>query len=389
MGRVRHMSKKIGIVSAYFPPHMGGVEQFSASLAQELAFMGHHVVILTCNNEGSAPHEVVSPGIEVYRLPCRSLLGDRLPLLKHGRELDAMRREVQALDLDGMLINTRFYQTTPFALALSKSMGLRALVLDHGSSYVGFGVPGVDAVVHAYERWMTGRAKAFEPDFYGISAMSVEWLRHFGIEARGVIHNAIDVAEFDALASARDFRSELAVSAGSLLVAFTGRILAAKGIWKILDVARAVEEQGVQATFVLAGDGPDKQKAQQLAPRSVQFVGRIGREDVSALLHQADLFLFPSDTEGMPTSVLEASACGVSSIATNVGGIRELLPSDEYGIVLEKADVSVIAEHIVWYSEHKDELKQRGCRCRDLVEREFSWRSVAESVLNACAAACR
>ncbi len=383
------MSKKIGIVSAYFPPHMGGVEQFSASLAHELASMGHHAVVLTCNNEGFAPHEVVAPGIEVYRLPCRSLLGDRLPLLKYGRELDAMRRKIQALDLDGMLINTRFYQTTPFALSLSQSMGLRALVLDHGSSYVGFGILGVDAVVHAYERWMTNRAKAFDPDFYGISSMSVEWLRHFGIEARGVIHNAIDVAEFDALASARDFRSELAIPGDSLLVVFTGRILAAKGVWKILDVARAVEERGIQAAFVMAGDGPDKQKAQQLAPHSMRFVGRIGREDVSALLHQADLLLFPSDTEGMPTSVLEASACGVSSIATNVGGIRELLPSDDYGIVLDEADVSVMVEHIAWYSEHKDELKQRGRRCRDLVEHEFSWRSVAESVLDACAAACR
>lgn len=383
------MSKKIGIVSAYFPPHMGGVEQFSASLAHELASMGHQVVVLTCNNEGGAPHEVVSSGIEVYRLPCRSLLGDRLPLLKHGRELDAMRREVRALDLDGMLINTRFYQTTPFALALSKDMGLRALVLDHGSSYVGFGILGVDAVVHAYERWMTSRAKAFDPDFYGISTLSVEWLRHFGIEARGVIHNAIDVVEFDALSSARDFRLELDVSGDSLLVVFTGRILAAKGIWKILDVARAVEERGIQVEFVMAGDGPDKEKAQQLSPRNVRFVGRIGREDVSALLHQADLFLFPSDTEGMPTSVLEASACGVSSMATNVGGIRELLPSDEYGIVLDEANVSVMTEHIAWCSEHKDVLKQRGQRCRSLVESEFSWRSVAESVLDACATACR
>lgn len=380
------MSKKIGIVSAYFLPHLGGIEQFSDSLAQELVRMGHRVVVITCNYAGLADHEVLESGVEVFRLPGRSLLGDRLPLLRHGRPLARARERLLGLDLDGMLINTRFYQTTPFALKLARQMGLRPAVLDHGSSYVGFGIPGVDAGVHAYEHWMTMRAKRFAPDFYGISPKSVEWLRTFGIEARGVIRNAIDVDAFDALASSRGFRQELGMSEDALLVAFTGRILASKGVFKVLDVARAVREQGVDATFVLAGDGPDKDKAQEVAPSNARFVGRLGREDVSALLHQADVFLFPSDTEGMPTSVLEASASGVSSIATNVGGMRDLLPDDSYGIVLEEPDVEAMARHVVWAAAHKDELRLRGERCKDLVRREFSWEKTALATLAACIA---
>ena len=378
------MSKKIGIVSAYFLPHMGGVEQFSDSLAQELVRMGHRVSILTCNHAGLAEHEVLESGVEVYRLACRSVLGDRLPLLKHGRPLARERERLLGLGLDGMLVNTRFYQTTPFALDVARRMGIRPVVLDHGSSYVGFGIPGVDAVVHAYERWMTRRAKRFEPDFYGISSASVAWLRTFGIEARGVIRTAIDVEAFDALATSRDVRAELGIGDDVLLVAFTGRILAAKGIWKILDVARAVQSQGIDAVFVLAGEGADKDKAQEAAPSNVRFVGRLERGDVSALLHQANLFLFPSDTEGMPTSVLEASASGVSSIATNVGGMREVLPDDSYGIVLEEPDVQVMTQHVVWAAAHKDELRQRGARCKDLVRREFSWAKTAQATLDAC-----
>lgn len=381
------MSKKIGIVSAFFLPHMGGVEQFTASLARELVCMGHEAVVITCNDAGLDSHEMLEDGVEVYRLPCKALLDDRLPLLKPGRKLRALRNELVRNDFYGLLINTRFYQTTPFGLSLGREVGVRPVLLDHGSSYVGFGIPGVDAMVHAYERWMTWRAKRYAPDFYGISSMSVEWLRHFGIEAKGVIHNAIDVAEFDACASAHDFRAELGLRNDELLVAFTGRILAAKGVWKIMDVARAVDARGVRATFVLAGDGPDRQRAQESAPANVRFLGRLARADVSALLHQANLFMFPSDTEGMPTSVLEASASGLSSIATDVGGVRELLPSSDYGVVLDAPDVARMTEHVLWCSSHPQELRRQGARCKELVLREFSWRSTAQATLDACARA--
>ena len=378
------MSKKIGIVSAYYLPHLGGVEQFTDSLAHELVRMGHLVKIVTCGNTGHVERQSPCEGIEVFRLPGRSLLGDRFPMLRKGSELAGACDQIAQIPLDGMLINTRFYGTTPLALELGRRMGIRPFVLDHGSSYVGFGIPGVDSAVHAYERWMTRRAKAYDPDFYGISDRSVEWLRTFGIEAAGVIHNAIDVHEFDALASNRDFRAELGIAPNTLLAAFTGRMVVTKGIQKIADVARELEAQGANVAIVMAGDGPDKNKVQKAAPPNVKFVGRLAREDVSALLHQANLFLFPSDTEGLPTSLLEACASGISAISTNVGGVRELMPNDQYGIVLDSANVGQMVEHVLWCNEHRDVLAQRGAACRELVMREFSWTKTAQATLDAC-----
>lgn len=354
--------------------------------------MGNEAVVITSNHAGLSPHEVLPTGAEVYRLPCVPLLSGRLPMLRRGPQLVAMRRELLTRGLDGMLINTRLYQTTLFGLDLGRRMGIRPFVLDHGSSYVGFGVPGLDAVVQAYERWMTRRELRYAPDFYGISSMSVAWLRTFGIEAKGEIRNAIDVDEFEAIASARDFRSELGAELGApgrLLVAFTGRIVAAKGVWKILDVARAVAERGVEATFVLAGDGPEAGKVGAAAPDTVRLVGRLERADVSALMHQADLFIFPSDTEGLPTSVLEASAAGLSSLATNVGGMRDILPSEDYGLVLEEPDVARMADYVAWAAAHPDVLHERGARCRELVRRDFSWRVTALATLAAADAAAR
>jgi glycosyltransferase involved in cell wall biosynthesis len=66
--------------------------------------------------------------------------------------------------------------------------------------------------------------------------------------------------------------------------------------------------------------------------------------------------------------------------------MRDLLPDDSYGIVLEEPDVEAMARHVVWAAAHKDELRLRGERCKDLVRREFSWEKTALATLAACIA---
>lgn len=87
----------------------------------------------------------------------------------------------------------------------------RAVVLDHGSAYLSFNQPFLDYFVRRYEDWITDRVKTFEPDFYGISSKSVEWLQHFNIGAKGVISNSINASIYRSISSGRDFRSELGV----------------------------------------------------------------------------------------------------------------------------------------------------------------------------------
>jgi glycosyltransferase involved in cell wall biosynthesis len=379
------MAGRIGIVSAFALPHLGGIEQFTDNLARELVSRGHPVSVITCDFAGLGEYEMLPSGVEVFRLPCVTLAGDRFPLVRKDARFRRMDALLASEEYEGILVNTRFFSTTPYALDLGGRAGVRPFVLDHGSAYIGFGSPAIDWAVRLYEHGMTWRAKRREPDFYGVSQKSVEWLRHFGIEACGAINNAVDAAGFVAQASGRAFREELGLGPDAMVVAFTGRLLSSKGVWHVIDVARALHERGANVWFAVAGDGPELERLQAAAPPNVAFVGRLEKPDVAALLLQSDLFLFPSEyPEGMPSSVLEAAACGLSTIGTDVGGMREILPSDEYGVVYERFDAEDCVRRIEGMLEGREALKEAGERCRQRVERKFSWKRTADAVLAAC-----
>lgn len=109
----------------------------------------------------------------------------------------------------------------------------RAVVLDHGSAYLSFNQPFLDYFVRRYEDWITDRVKTFEPDFYGISSKSVEWLQHFNIGAKGVISNSINASIYRSISSGRDL-IRIRCPQSSLVVAFVGRFIPEKEFIQLL-----------------------------------------------------------------------------------------------------------------------------------------------------------
>ena len=379
------MAQTIAIFSAQYAPHLGGVERFTAGLGAALEACGVHAVVVSTAHEGAPEHETQPDGVEVFRLPAYQVLDGRLPLTIPGPRTDELLAQVAALEPSGVLVNTRFYEQSVVGCAFAYELGVHPVVLEHGSSYIGFGVPGVDTAVHAHEHLATRRVLAYRPVFYGVSEMARAWLSTFGIEGRGVIHNAVDAAAFRAGASERDFRAELGIPADALLVAFTGRLVYDKGADVVARAAQLVAERGCTAHFAIAGDGPEREQIEHEAGPNTPLLGRVSSQDVAALLQQADLFLFPSRyPEGMPTSILEAAACGLTSLATNVGGVREVMPTDEYGFVFDELPAEVCAEAVAFYDENRDVLAAQGALCRARVEQEFSWEKTAAAVVAAC-----
>jgi phosphatidyl-myo-inositol dimannoside synthase len=104
-----------------------------------------------------------------------------------------------------------------------------------------------------------------------------------------------------------------------------------KGIAVLLDAVSELRRSGRQVTLLVAGGGALlgelQAKAQSLGISShVEFLGQLDRVGVQRALDRADLFVLPSLTEGLPRALLEAMARGLAAVATNVGGIPELLP---------------------------------------------------------------
>lgn len=379
----------LAIFSAFYPPNLGGIEQYTVNLARTLERRGTHVLVVTNDSANLGPYELQDDGVEVFRLPCHAVAGARFPIPRKNASFRETWARIEAYDLSGVLINARFYFHTLLGCDLARSHGLTPIVLDHGSAHLGFGDKRIDWAVRQWEHAITAAVKRRNPRFYAVSQMGVDWLAHFGIEGLGVLHNAVDAEAFRAGSSGRDFRAELGLAPSSLVASFTGRLVVDKGTDILLSVARDLLVQGRDVHLLVAGDGPERERMEREAPANLHLLGRLDRGDVSALLACSDVFLFPSAyPEGMPTSILEAAASGLSTIGTDVGGVREIMPDDSYGAVLGvPPDPREVAERLAWCDDNRDELAAMGARCRDRVEREFSWERTADDVLAACARA--
>jgi colanic acid/amylovoran biosynthesis glycosyltransferase len=132
---------------------------------------------------------------------------------------------------------------------------------------------------------------------------------------------------------------------------FVGRFVEKKGIGHLLDAMRVLEREGAAVDLVLVGDGPmvEVLKRQASGLTRVRFLGWLPNQEVRCLMKAALAICVPSvaaqtgDSEGLPNVVLEAMACAVPVIGSNIAGIAEAVEHDNTGFLIPPADPPAIA----------------------------------------------
>lgn len=366
------------IFSALYAPHMGGVESYTAGLAKELAARGSRVVVVTSR---LAPehheHEIQADGVEVLRLPCKPLLGGRLPWPACNARHAQLLEQLAAIKPTRIAINTRFYGHSLDGARFASATGAPAIIIEHGSAHLSLGNGLADRVVEAYEHHVTKRIAGFKLPFYGVSEACLTWLRHFGIEGRGVIPNSVDMDAYAAAASPRDFRAELGIAEDEVLAVCAGRLVPEKGISAMLEAARIME--GKNVAFAFAGDGPLIESV-KAAPGRVFALGRLNSSEVAALLRASDAYCLPSRSEGFATTLLEACAMDAFPIATQVGGVAELEIGKHGGIVLPNMEAGSVVEALTYVRGHRDECAAQGRALGERARTNNSWRASANAL---------
>lgn len=242
------------------------------------------------------------------------------------------------------------------------------------------GVPAVVATEHLFQDvpWrrsrLVQRVVALGVDRY--ITVSYDLARRiqqtFGFPAHkiSVVHNGIPLAPF-AQPPDLALRAALVGATERPIVLTVARLHEQKGIEYLLQAAHTVPD----ALFAIAGDGPHRAvfeaQAQTLGvTERVRFLGH--RDDVAALLRSCDLFVLPSQQEGLPLSVLEAMASGKPVIATAVGGTGEAVVDNDTGLLVPPADPAALA-HAISTLLHDPALAQHlATRGRVRVQQDFS-----------------
>jgi N-acetyl-alpha-D-glucosaminyl L-malate synthase BshA len=139
-----------------------------------------------------------------------------------------------------------------------------------------------------------------------------------------------------------------------------------KRLTDVVEIFALVREK-MRAKLVLIGDGPDRSAAEYIVRkkklvRDVHFLGKQDR--VYQYLSQADLFLLPSDMESFGLAALEAMACEVPVVASNVGGVPEVIEHGVDGYLHEPRDVAAAAAYALEILSRQDRGRAMGQTAR-------------------------
>lgn len=198
-----------------------------------------------------------------------------------------------------------------------------------------------------------------------------------------VVGNGVDLARFAPDPDGRvRVRRELGVGKGDLLVGGVGRRVAEKGIAEFAAAARTLAGK---ARFVWIGpDDPDKPDAVRSDEAGVEFLGE--RSDMPAVYSALDVFALPSHREGFSRSSMEAAACGLPSVLTDIRGCREIGAHERELLLVPPHDVRALTsaiERLILNVQLRADLG-RAARGRALTE--FDQRAVARASLETYAA---
>jgi len=198
-----------------------------------------------------------------------------------------------------------------------------------------------------------------------------------------LVYDGVDLTRFISKPNAYKLRQNCNVSTSAYLIGTCASLVASKNLKLFIQVAKYLLEQGIEAKFIIIGDGPLRQElisyAQEMElGEHVIFLGF--RQDVADLLPQLDVFLFTSQQEGMGSVILEAMAANIPVVSTRVGGIPELISDGDTGILAAPSDVRGLGQAVLQLCQQPN-LRQRMVSRASAQLESFSIQAMANKTL--------
>jgi len=319
----------------------GGAERVALEVYSRLVAMGAEVEVVTAVPPGMrVPGEV--DGIRVHAvnaLDLRRVL--RVQAMLAPALLGETARVARAFRPNVLHANSLHFQTTLVAAALRNRLAVPLVTTAHLGALSEL-PPVVRAASATYEHSLGRLVIRRSSRVIAVSEAVREHMLTLG--ARGdrcvVIPNGVDRDRFVPRASD--------ASAGATpTVMFVGRLIVNKGPEVLLDALTMLQRRGVAFRAVYLGDGPMRQQLERQTTAAglddaVEFRGH--RSDVATQLREADLVVRPSQTEGMPLTVLEAMATRICVVASDIPGNRTLIEPERNGVLVPRGDAGALAD---------------------------------------------
>jgi glycosyltransferase involved in cell wall biosynthesis len=178
-------------------------------------------------------------------------------------------------------------------------------------------------------------------------------------------------------------KRQLGIEPDIPIILSVGRLTEQKGYPYLFRAAGEVIRRFPDAVFLVVGKGELRDELEQQIrslglERNVRLLGF--RNDIYELMQTSSVFAMPSLWEGLPVTLIEAGACRLPVVATNVGGIMEVIKDGENGLIVPMKDEQTLAQGLISLLSSPQRRFQMGERARQIVEVRFSGPAVARRI---------
>jgi glycogen(starch) synthase len=399
---------RVLMVSWEFPPVVvGGLGRHVHALSRELAAAGHDVVVLsrqpTGTDAGTHPTVVETvAGVRVVRV------AEDPPHLEFERDMvawtlamgHALLRYALAALLPGWrpdVVHAHDWLVAHPAIAIADAFDVPLVATMHATEagrHSGW-LPGpLNRQVHSTEWWLTNSADRV---ITCTASMRHEVATLFDLapERIHVVHNGIDARRWRVPRAAADAeRARRHRASGPQLVYF-GRLEYEKGVQDLIAALPRIRRRHPGTRLLLAGTGTQREfLAERVAAhrvrRSVDFLGHLPDDRLAALLRTADAVVLPSRYEPFGIVALEAAAVGATLVASDAGGLGEVVLDGVTGVSFPAGDVPGIADAVTRALSDPAAARRRSRAAKARLRADFDWTRIAATTAEVYASArCR
>jgi teichuronic acid biosynthesis glycosyltransferase TuaC len=328
------------------------------------------------SREAAPSHTVPGVNVEYLQYPALPVVSRSLNGHNCGH---ALLNRLRAFEPD-IIVGYNIYPEGYGAVAAARELGIPAIVGAIGSDLMGR---------HDYlVRQLTAQTIKKATLVLTVSMELRERAIRYGVSPEKciTIHNGCDSSIFKP-ASRQAARAELNIAQDADLVVFLGRLVPLKGLRELFEAAAILGASRPYLRVVCLGEGPIEEELICRSSQSdlrgrVAMAGSVSPQDVSRWLAASNLLCLPSHSEGCPNVVIEALSCGRPVVASNVGGIPELL-NPRCGILVPPHDARQLAAGL-------SQALNRQWNQEDIaISFRRSWDEVARETYQACCSVLR
>ncbi len=371
---------KLLVFSPYYPPHRGGLETHSDEFNKHFSEKGVSITVFTPRLPVSAPaEENIHTDVQVIRYPALEVIHNYPIPIFWKKDFWTLWKNLSHDKYSLVMSRTRFFFPSLMAGYFARRVKAPWVHIEHGSDFAQFESTLKNTLGKIYDytfgqiilrnaKVVIANSEASKRFVVKLSGRTDCHVVYRGLE-KELIFNAVP---------ATDFKEK---HPDTLLVGYIGRLIEGKGVH---DLIQAFAEAALPQThLVIIGDGPEQNRLKELSQKlsitsQVIFLGALPLPLAMGYLKIFDIFVNPSYTEGIPTSVIEAALLQKAIIATDVGGTNEIISGREDGILIEARDIQALKEALINLATQPELRHTYALNAENKVASLFIWDKATE-----------